>query len=307
MDRKFGRRSGIDQVRLAPLEELGAETIVSATLSFYTYQFSYSYGKHGLYQLGMDWKLGTTGAEQNYENPADGAWHRCRHGFEKIEEDAWDLYDEDTKTYVTELGEDLALDPVSPAAHRFLVRFSIGFKTLRWYEVQTASDGKPTAYSTLEELMETDPSTFPRSRAYYWDQVAKKLYVRKKAGSAIADMRLWYVPLSDTWDWNTRLADNYWYVTDGRGQNEVDVWDDFDITEMVKRWLGLEDREPTPNYGFQFDRERGTSGGGTYYRGVGYLDDPSLRTKRSLYWWFSTPARQKPGRLSSSVRPGLYG
>jgi hypothetical protein len=254
---------------LAPLQARGPVSILDAKLKLYCYNNSYG-GPTRAQQLGMDW---TEGTGSHYSHSCDGAGHRNRHELVSVTNDpdySWTLDTDPNNTnnlYKVHVPSGIIDDPRFGGDHTYCIRRGYTDR-LRWYDY-TRDAGED--YDSKANL-DAAASGFSNGFAYWYDSANSDLYVQMQDGSS--PTAIYFIEGDNSWDWNSRLAAGYW-------ETQIDgptapAWHEFDVTEMVQKWMGLDGEPLTANYGLQFDAVNKYSNGRRYYLSE-YADDASLR------------------------------
>lgn len=243
------------------LSSIDAGSVVSASLRLYQ-RSSYTTPLIAQ-QVGQSWVEGTG---TTYGNLIDGATHRNRYAPTSVDNTPELDWVADGASWRLNTAVELAPDPWAASdSTRVHVRRGRSYDGgyLRGYE---NSHGLGVAYASKAEL---DAATVT-NWAYYYDADSDALYVRQANGNAPQYIN--FVDTDNAWDWQSRLADDAWEgLSDSAGQG----WRTWDVTDLVRRWLGADGEAEADNFGVQINYTARYGYGGYFFmREADGLYDP---------------------------------
>jgi len=243
--------------------------INSATLKMYKYADAYSGSQYKIQQLGQTWVEGT--GKSNYSDKLDGASHRNRYEPLLITDADWQATAGKAYKY-TVVNAPLGPrqnSPSDPLRKWVLESYTTWFRS----SDTTIYEEPGSAFPDLASLEAGGP-TFSNGFGYFYDTVTDELYMRAD-NDASKPKAIWVVDDDNWWDANSRKAAGAFEATataPGSG-----LWAEWDVTELVQRWAGLNGYAQEVNAGFQMTCSNPGSGSGGRFYSSEYSTDPSLR------------------------------
>jgi hypothetical protein len=242
------------------LSGISASSITSATLEIFNNDPRYG-GPTRAKQIGMAWTAGTA---THWSHIVEGAGHRHANTPTAADLDlpvGVDWVDTGSGG-VWKLDLDKPLG--GPDSH--------GSRTVLLRRGENAQGGRtryydwtrrfPVEFADLASLEGSVPGTDGNDFNFYYDAANYDIYA-KVDGDGRPD-RINFIYADDYWDWNSRLATDYW-------EGDLDVssaentFHSLDVTELVRIWLGLDGETQELNAGWQIDAVNSTSNGRDYF------------------------------------------
>jgi hypothetical protein len=241
------------------LSGVEASAVNSATLKLYRYIANYSGTQYKIQQLNKDWEEGTC---TGWGSAVDGAGHR--HALAPLKLTDGDWTDVAGETYFT-------YTPASPlmpsqrypgeADRRWVIRSTSYADYPKGHDVLTSPIDGDT-FSTLQDLKD-HVGTFNNGFGYYYDTATDVLYMRTDDGSKPTHM---YVVDEDV-GWTGASRAGSFESAIAMGSTDPG-WAEWDVTELVQRWLGTDGYAQELNAGVQCSSSNRYTGGTFFSREV---------------------------------------
>jgi len=257
-------------VNFEGLDALKAKNVYSATLKMYKYADAYGGTTFKVQQLGKTWVEGT--GKGKYGDRLDGASHRNRYEPVLITDADWQATAGNAYKY-TVVNPPLGprqKNPSDPLRKWVLESYTTWFRSS-----DTCLYEEPgQAFADLASLEAASPP-FSNGFGYFYDTATDELYMRSDGGGK--PQAIWVVDSDNWWDANTRkAADAFEATATAAGSG---VWAEWDVTDLVQRWLGTDAYEGAPQLiaGVQMTCSNPGSGSGGRFYSREWSDDPTLR------------------------------